>query len=123
MQVKNHFLLGLLIALVTKHIFSYNFIPFIFAMTYAGYKTPHYFLEEDYDLRKVAKAHGLVVNSISWLSYFVVFYSTELSGFGYMYGLLLPIVGFALGVWLFPLSISYMNIYLTLHVFKRKGEI
>ncbi len=89
----------------------YMFFPFLLAMGYAGYKIPKYGMDEDNNIYRIAKAHALSANLLIWTCWIIVYYGLGFGEFGHFFGIVIPLLGFPLGLLLFPVSISYVIVY------------
>lgn len=113
---KGNTIIFLLLFWPLKLTMYYMFFPFVMAMGYAGYKIPIYSIQENSNVYRIAKAHALSSNLLIWSSWIIVYYSFGFGEYGHFYGIVTPLIGFPLGLLLFPVSVSYLIVLISVKV-------
>lgn len=72
-------------------------------------------------MANAARGHALMVNVIFWISYLIIYYISDLSNFGSLIGLGVPILGLPLGILFYSISISRIISYVIFTFDENKG--
>lgn len=105
---------------IFKTILGYCFFPYLIALGIAGIRIEK--LRQDGEsMANAARGHALMVNVIFWISYLIIYYISDLSNFGSLIGLGVPILGLPLGILFYSISISRIISYVIFTFDENKG--